>query len=61
MIHQILFDNTQVMTFEERHIIIHNYMNKLKSINQLSDELGIDRLIIRKFISDYLKTLENNE
>lgn len=59
MIHQILFDNTQVMTFEERHIIIHNYMNKLKSINQLSDELGIDRLIIRKFISDYLKTLEN--
>jgi hypothetical protein len=59
MIHQILFDNTQVMTFEERHIIIHNYMNKLKSINQLSDELGIDRLIIRKFISDYLKALEN--
>jgi len=47
------------LSIDEKNTIIYNYMSKIKSINELSKELGIDRLIIRRFISDYLDRLKN--
>jgi hypothetical protein len=59
MIQQIIFDNVELITIDEKNTIIYNYMNKIKSIDELSKELGIDRLIIRRFISDYMNRLKN--
>ena len=45
----------------EKNTIVYNYMSAIKSIDELSKELNIDRLIIRKFISDYQKRLRDKK
>mgnify|MGYP003340548985 CR=1 FL=1 len=55
MIHQVNFDKVELLTTDEKNTIIYHYANKTASIDELSRTLGIDRLIIRKFISDYKK------
>lgn len=59
MIHQINFDKVELLTTEEKNSILFHYMNKTASIDELSRVLGIDRIIIRKFISDYEKRLRD--
>jgi transposase-like protein len=59
MIKQIIFDSVDLLTIDEKNTIVYNYMSSIKSINELSKELGIDRLIIRRFISEYQRRLRD--
>lgn len=61
MIKQIIFDSVDLLTIDEKNTIIYNYMSNIKSIDELSKELGIDRLIIRRFISDYQNRLRDKK
>ena len=61
MIKQIIFDSVDLLTIDEKNTIIYNYMSSIKSIDELSTELGIDRLIIRRFISDYQNRLRDKK
>jgi len=55
MIQQVIFDNVELVSIQEKNYILLHYMNNIMSIDEISKELGIDRLIIRRFISDYEK------
>ena len=50
-----------LISIDEKNIIVYNYMSAIKSIDELSEELNIDRLIIRRFISDYQKRLRDKK
>ena len=57
VLRQVIFDKVELISTDERTYILGAYMGNHKSIDELSKELGIDRLIIRRFISDYQKRL----
>jgi hypothetical protein len=61
MIKQIIFDSVDLLTIDEKNSILLHYMNKISSIDELSRVLGIDQLIIQRFISDYENRLRNKK
>jgi hypothetical protein len=61
MIKQVIFDKVELLTNDEKNSILLHYMNKISSIDELSRVLGIDQLIIQRFISDYENRLRNKK
>jgi hypothetical protein len=61
MIQQVIFDNVELLTNDEKNSIILHHMNSSASIDELSKVLGIDQLIIQRFISDYENRLRNKK
>jgi len=57
MIQQVIFDNVELLTNDEKNSIILHHMNSSASIDELSKVLGIDQLIIQRFISNYQNRL----